>query len=75
MSVLAIEHCVIQRLPDIFSTEVILDLTAEDVTRLAAESEEAAAERKRLAEKLEILEIGLRELKRLDKHHPITPGK
>ena len=54
---------------------MVYDLTEDDTTRLAAESTDAAAERARCSEKLAILEAGLRDLRRLDKHRSITPGK
>lgn len=43
-------------------------MTENDVARLAGENEEAIAERKRCTEKLLILDAGLRDLKRFEKH-------
>jgi hypothetical protein len=51
---------------------MVYDLDDEDVTRLAAESNGASSERARCSEKLGILETGLHDLKRLNKHRAIT---
>ncbi|KJZ70525.1 hypothetical protein HIM_10069 [Hirsutella minnesotensis 3608] len=71
VSVLAVENCLVQRLPEIISTNAICDLDDEDVCRLAGESPETSAERVRLAEKIRVLEEGLERLKRLNRNQPI----
>ncbi|PBP22809.1 hypothetical protein BUE80_DR006361 [Diplocarpon rosae] len=73
VSIFAIERCLIQKLPDLLSSDVILDLTDEDVQRIAGESIESVAERARTVHKLQVLETGMAELKRLKRHDPSIP--
>ena len=70
MAVLAIEQCLLSKLPSLFNPERVDSLDANDVARLAAESEGSATERRRYTEKLTVLESGLRELLVLDRHSP-----
>jgi GTP-binding protein EngB required for normal cell division len=61
-SVLAVEACLIQKLPTLFCPEDVLDIDDATVTALATEDEEAAAERAQCNEKLKVLEQGLKVL-------------
>ncbi|KAF1839329.1 hypothetical protein BDW02DRAFT_486694 [Decorospora gaudefroyi] len=74
ISVLAIESCLIQKLPDILSPEVVYDLTDAETQRIAGENHESAAKRTRTIEKLRVLENRFMELKRLKKHNCFILG-
>ena len=73
VSVLAVEGCLIQKLSGLLSPETIFDLADADLQRIAGESDESTAERVRATEKLEVLESGMAELKRLKKYSPSVP--
>ena len=61
-SVLAVEACLIQKLPTLFCPEDVLDIDDAMVAALAAEDQEASAERAQCNEKLKVLEDGLKVL-------------
>jgi GTP-binding protein EngB required for normal cell division len=65
ISVDAIEMCLIQKLPGIFSPELVGTFSDFQVQMLAGESDEAVAERTKLNEKRVILETGRSELTRI----------
>lgn len=62
-SVLAVECCLVQKLPGLFSPEVVYLLDDETVRRIAAEDDATAAERARLTDMLSVLEAGLADLR------------
>jgi hypothetical protein len=68
VSVHAVERCLIQKLPDLLSPEVVYDLTDAEIQRIAGENHESAAKRMRMTAKLRVLERGIAELERLKKH-------
>jgi hypothetical protein len=70
VSILAVERCLIQKLPDLLSPDVVYVLTDVEVQRIAGESSESAAERVRTTHKLQVLESGMAELQRLKQHSP-----
>ncbi|KAJ2897735.1 hypothetical protein MKZ38_004411 [Zalerion maritima] len=63
-SVLAIERCLISKVPALFGLETVYNLSESDVSRLAGESEEASAERQEYTQKLAVLESTLSDLRR-----------
>jgi hypothetical protein len=60
VAVLGIEHCLVDQLSDVFNPDIVAGMDDGTLKLLAAESEETQAERKRLQEKLEVLELGLK---------------
>ncbi|KAK4134804.1 dynamin family protein [Trichocladium antarcticum] len=74
VSVLAIERCLLQKLPSILSSDIICGLADEQIEDIAAESSESAAERALVTEKLGVLESGMAELKRLRMHSSASVG-
>ncbi|RYP49974.1 hypothetical protein DL768_004409 [Monosporascus sp. mg162] len=62
VSVNAIETCLIQRLPDVFSPGVVWDLSEEQIGQLGSEDDSTVKEREDLTKKLRILEKGLMDL-------------
>ena len=68
VSTLAIEKCLLQQLPSIFSPDIVCELTDDVIERIAAEGPDSVAERAQAAEKLAVLENALFELKRLGIH-------
>ncbi|KID95315.1 interferon-induced GTP-binding protein Mx, partial [Metarhizium majus ARSEF 297] len=74
VGVLAVEQCLISQLPSLFLSESILDLSDDEVIRMANESDSASIERARCAEKLAVLEDGKNDLKRLESHRTLNPA-
>tara|TARA_R110002060_G_scaffold46757_1_gene57879 strand:- start:686 stop:1045 length:360 start_codon:yes stop_codon:yes gene_type:complete len=72
VSVLAVEDCLIGKVPGLFLSHKVLEMSSDDISRLAGETAESSLERKRLAEKRKILEAGLRGLKGLQKQKQFT---
>lgn len=72
-SELAIEQCLLRKLPEMFTPEVVFALEPDEIESIAAESEESRVERSRATEKLKVLDSTLTVLHSLDRHK-ITGG-
>ncbi|KAI0146647.1 P-loop containing nucleoside triphosphate hydrolase protein [Pestalotiopsis sp. NC0098] len=71
---LAVEACLISKLPNLFSPEKVDSLADAKIERIAAEGEETTEERATLMEKKAVLSESLQELKRLVRnHHHLNP--
>lgn len=68
VAVLGIEQCLLSELADIFSPRVVAELSEQTIQEIAAETEDVQAERRRLKDKLGVLEAGLKTLNRLKRH-------
>lgn len=55
-----------QKLPSILSLDAVCDLSDTEVQRITGESPEMIMERKRVTQKLSVLEEGLAQLTQLD---------
>lgn len=58
-SVLAVEKCLVQQLPEIFSPKTVISLDDTLTARVAAETDESRAERAEKVQKLRVLETAL----------------
>jgi hypothetical protein len=65
---LGVEFCLLERLSDIVSSDVVMDLDDEVVQEIAAEQPDSQIERARALTKLQSLEAGLQTLHRLGRH-------
>ena len=65
-SVLAVEKCLLQELPGLFSPKTVISLDDTLTAKVAAETDESRAERAEKIQKLQILETALIVLRSLD---------
>ena len=72
VSILAIEDCLISKLSTLFRSRNVLEMSDQDISRLAGETPESSLERKRLEAKRGILETGLQSLKSLHKRRNVV---
>jgi len=68
VSTLAIEECLISKLPRLFRPEMIHELSDAEVSKLASETEDTKSQRERCIERLAVLEAGMHDLKSLDRY-------
>ncbi|RMD39935.1 hypothetical protein DV735_g5197, partial [Chaetothyriales sp. CBS 134920] len=66
---LAVEKCLLEPVSTIFSSGVVDALQDSIVEDIAAEDENSRIERRRLEEKIAVLQACLKQLHRLDRHH------
>lgn len=59
ISVLAVEKCLVQQLPNLFTPETVFNMDDNVIQAIAAESEESVMERKHTTVRLRVLETGL----------------
>ncbi|XWW94493.1 hypothetical protein V2A60_002436 [Cordyceps javanica] len=71
ISVLAVERCLINKLPFLFPSETILDLQDDELDHIATESYALSLERTRYTEKLVILGDAKSDLEKLDIHRTL----
>lgn len=72
-AVLAIERCVIEKIPTTFTPGIAMNLDDKAVNDIAAETEESTTARDQNMTKLENLETGLQTLNRLAHHRATGP--
>ena len=69
IAVLGIEFCLLEKLSEMLSAEVVMNLDDAVVQEIAGEEEDSRSERARALKKLESLESGLQTLCRLGRHN------
>jgi hypothetical protein len=68
IAVLGIEFCLLEKLSDMLSPDVVMNLDDTIVQEIAGEEEDSQKERVRALAKLQSLEAGLQTLRRLGRH-------
>jgi hypothetical protein len=69
-SIHAVEECLLNKIPGIFTPEIVISLEDAIIEDIAAETEESKVERSNTVNKKQILERALVVLHRLDRHKP-----
>ena len=68
VAVLGIEFCLLEKLSEMLSADVVMNLDDAVVQEIAGEEEDSQKERARALKKLDSLESGLQTLRRLGRH-------
>jgi hypothetical protein len=68
IAVLGIEFCLVEKLSEMLSSDVVMNLDDAVVQDIAGEEEDSQKERARTLKKLQILESGLQDLCRQGRH-------
>jgi hypothetical protein len=74
-STLAVEQCLVGRLPFLLRPEMINEMSEEEIFQLASETEDTTNQREKYMERLAVLQAGLHELRSLDKHRLSSQSK
>ena len=74
-STLAVEQCLVGRLPFLLRPEMIHEMSEEEIFQLASETEDTTNQREKCMERLTVLQAGLHELRSLDKHRLSSQSK
>lgn len=68
--ILAVENCLIRKVPEMFQSTMVTSMDDDMLARLASETRSVREEREMLQQDLEILDSGLRECKRYRPREP-----
>ncbi|KFA51298.1 hypothetical protein S40293_04398 [Stachybotrys chartarum IBT 40293] len=72
ISVIAVEGCLIRRLPSLLTPSTVLELESAEISHLVGENDETASRRTNLTNKLQTLQKGLQDIKRFQRHRGAT---
>ncbi|KAK5202298.1 hypothetical protein LTR96_011675 [Exophiala xenobiotica] len=70
IAILAVEKCLLKKIPELLSSRVVISLSEDEISALAAESDGAQAERSRAETERKILTKARTMLRRLDQSRP-----
>lgn len=70
IAVLAVENCLMKNIPELLSSRIVISLDDDKVSAIAAESDEARAERTRTEDEHKVLSKARAMLNKLSQSHP-----